>query len=247
MIAHRKGKKLICKPYGVPVGILDNECQPRRRDDCHGPEGGSGILILLSNICTSSVYKSTTEKFCTNAQQSHQIKGGGPQAPRSALPIGADPIANPLRVTPVNIDKDWLHAVLAVSYAKELDQILSSGDRENEIDLNEEVYQEDMSISINITPSEELDNFTVLASGDYEEVNLLIEDEKDDMQGDEDEEDDMEGDKDEDEDEVEDEDKETFGAFAEQVDNETSTHDSRRSTFIDLGASVDDTSSRSKV
>ncbi|GMI86935.1 CLP-similar protein 3 [Hibiscus trionum] len=52
--------------------------------------------------------------------------GGGPQAPRSALPIGADPVANPLRVTPVNIDRDLLHMVLSVSYAKEPDQILSS-------------------------------------------------------------------------------------------------------------------------
>ncbi|GLU11155.1 hypothetical protein SLE2022_279190 [Rubroshorea leprosula] len=52
--------------------------------------------------------------------------GGGPQAPRSALPIGADPVANPLRVTPVNIDRDLLHTILAVSYAKEPDQILSS-------------------------------------------------------------------------------------------------------------------------
>ncbi|EOY21594.1 Uncharacterized protein TCM_013479 [Theobroma cacao] len=38
----RKGKKLICKPCGVPVGIPDNECQSGRRGDCHGPEGGSG-------------------------------------------------------------------------------------------------------------------------------------------------------------------------------------------------------------
>ncbi|EOY03313.1 Gag protease polyprotein [Theobroma cacao] len=38
----RKGKKLICKPCGVPVGIPDNECQSERRGDCHGPEGGSG-------------------------------------------------------------------------------------------------------------------------------------------------------------------------------------------------------------
>ncbi|KDP45471.1 hypothetical protein JCGZ_09720 [Jatropha curcas] len=52
--------------------------------------------------------------------------GGGPQAPRSALPIGADPVANPLRVTAVNIDRDLLHVVLAVSYAKEPDQIVSS-------------------------------------------------------------------------------------------------------------------------
>lgn len=52
--------------------------------------------------------------------------GGGPQAPKSALPIGADPVANPLRVAPVNIDRDLLHVVLAVSYAQEPDQIVSS-------------------------------------------------------------------------------------------------------------------------
>lgn len=51
--------------------------------------------------------------------------GGGPQAPRSALPIGADPVANPLRVAPVNFDRDLLHVVLAVSYAQEPDQIVS--------------------------------------------------------------------------------------------------------------------------
>ncbi|XP_017970481.1 PREDICTED: prothymosin alpha-B-like [Theobroma cacao] len=62
------------------------------------------------------------------------------------------------------------------------------------------------------TPSEELDNFTILASGNYEEVNFLIEEEEDDMQRDEDEEGDMEGheNEDEDEDELEDEDKKTF-------------------------------------
>lgn len=51
--------------------------------------------------------------------------GGGPQAPRSALPIGADPVANPLRIAPVNIDRDLLHTILAVSYAKESEQIIS--------------------------------------------------------------------------------------------------------------------------
>ncbi|EOY02985.1 Transposase tnp2 [Theobroma cacao] len=125
-----------------------------------------------------------------------------------------------------------------------------------------------------------LDNFTVLASDDYEEVNLLIEDEEDDMQRDEDEEDDMEGDdnEDKDEDELEDDDCETFSddsdnneehefvysertmvkekhskprprstnASGKQVENETFTHDSRRSLSIDLGASVDDASSKSR-
>ncbi|GAB2294325.1 Protein CLP1 [Dionaea muscipula] len=52
--------------------------------------------------------------------------GGGPQAPRSALPIGAEPAADPTRVVPVNISQDLLHLVLAVSFAKEPDQIISS-------------------------------------------------------------------------------------------------------------------------
>ncbi|EOY03404.1 Uncharacterized protein TCM_018424 [Theobroma cacao] len=84
--------------------------------------------------------------------------------------------------------------------------IHSGGDKENEIDFNEEVYQEAVSTSITGTPLEELGDFIVLASGDYEEVNLLITDEEDDMQRDEDEEDDMEGDENEDKDEDEDDD-----------------------------------------
>ncbi|KAL5140367.1 Protein CLP1 [Glycine soja] len=52
--------------------------------------------------------------------------GGGPQAPRSALPIGAEPAADPTRVVPVNINRDLLHLVLAVSFAKEPDEIISS-------------------------------------------------------------------------------------------------------------------------
>ncbi|KAM1015294.1 hypothetical protein ACFX2A_046108 [Malus domestica] len=54
--------------------------------------------------------------------------GGGPQAPRSALPIGAEPAADPTRLAPVNINRDLLHTVLAVSFAKEPDQIISSND-----------------------------------------------------------------------------------------------------------------------
>lgn len=51
--------------------------------------------------------------------------GGGPQAPRSALPIGAEPTADPTRLVPVNINHDLLHLVLAVSFAKEADEIIS--------------------------------------------------------------------------------------------------------------------------
>ncbi|KAJ6793941.1 protein CLP1-like protein [Iris pallida] len=52
--------------------------------------------------------------------------GGGPQAPRSALPIGAEPLADPTRLVSVNVNRDLLHSVLAVSYAKEPEQIISS-------------------------------------------------------------------------------------------------------------------------
>jgi polyribonucleotide 5'-hydroxyl-kinase len=51
--------------------------------------------------------------------------GGGPQAPRSALPIGAEPAADPTRLVPVSITQDLLHGVLAVSFAKEPDEIIS--------------------------------------------------------------------------------------------------------------------------
>ncbi|XXG82475.1 hypothetical protein AAC387_Pa10g0413 [Persea americana] len=48
------------------------------------------------------------------------------RAPRSALPIGAEPAADPTRLVPVNINRDLLHLVLAVSYAKETEEIISS-------------------------------------------------------------------------------------------------------------------------
>ncbi|KAL0297206.1 UNVERIFIED_CONTAM: protein CLP1 [Sesamum radiatum] len=52
--------------------------------------------------------------------------GGGPQAPRSALPAGAEPAADPTRLIPVSVNQDLLHLVLAVSFAKEPDEIISS-------------------------------------------------------------------------------------------------------------------------
>ncbi|KAJ4917488.1 Protein CLP1-like protein [Raphanus sativus] len=53
--------------------------------------------------------------------------GAGPQAPRSALPIGFDPVSDKLKVTPVNIDdRDLMRSILAVSYAQELYQSVSS-------------------------------------------------------------------------------------------------------------------------
>ncbi|KAK8930684.1 hypothetical protein KSP39_PZI016240 [Platanthera zijinensis] len=52
--------------------------------------------------------------------------GDGPQAPPSALPIGAEPASDPTRVVVVNIMPDLIHAILAISFAKEPDQIMSS-------------------------------------------------------------------------------------------------------------------------
>lgn len=51
--------------------------------------------------------------------------GGGPQAPRSALPVGAEPVSDRLRVAPVIVNQDLHHLVLAVSFAKEPDEIIS--------------------------------------------------------------------------------------------------------------------------
>lgn len=51
--------------------------------------------------------------------------GGGPQAPRSALPIGAEPAADPRRLVPVNMNPDLPRTVLAVSFAKEPEEIIS--------------------------------------------------------------------------------------------------------------------------
>ncbi|XP_017970474.1 PREDICTED: uncharacterized protein LOC18609682 [Theobroma cacao] len=95
------------------------------------------------------------------------------------------------------------------------------------------VYQEDVSNSITSTQSEEVD-LTELVSGDYEEVNLSIEDEEDDIDKDEDEEYDMEGEDnendDEDEDEYdyeeEDEDKDEDEDHVEHDDCETYNDDS---------------------
>ena len=47
--------------------------------------------------------------------------GGGPRAPDSALPIGAKPIADPVRVTPVEITKELTHSILAVIHATDAD------------------------------------------------------------------------------------------------------------------------------
>ncbi|KAL7216508.1 hypothetical protein ACSBR1_028450 [Camellia fascicularis] len=41
------------------------------------------------------------------------------------VPIGAEPAADPTRLVPVNINRDLLHLVLAVSFAKEPEQIIS--------------------------------------------------------------------------------------------------------------------------
>ncbi|EOY13556.1 Uncharacterized protein TCM_032154 [Theobroma cacao] len=104
-------------------------------------------------------------------------------------------------------------------------QIPISGDREIESDLNEGVYQEDLSNSITSTQLEEVD-LTELVSGDYEKVNLSIEDEEDDIDKDEDEEDDMEGEdnEDDDEDEYEDEDDDE-DEYEDEDDNEDEYED----------------------
>jgi polyribonucleotide 5'-hydroxyl-kinase len=52
--------------------------------------------------------------------------GGGPRAPTSALPIGAERTVNPTRVVEVTPGPDLVHCVLGVSHAKTADVILES-------------------------------------------------------------------------------------------------------------------------
>ncbi|XP_039121361.1 protein CLP1 homolog isoform X2 [Dioscorea cayenensis subsp. rotundata] len=52
--------------------------------------------------------------------------GSGPRAPHVTLPLGAEPAADPARVVPVKINLDLIHLVLAVSYAKEPEQLVFS-------------------------------------------------------------------------------------------------------------------------
>jgi len=50
--------------------------------------------------------------------------GGGPQAPMSALPIGAQPTTNPIRIVEVPPSQDILHSLLGVCHAKTKESIL---------------------------------------------------------------------------------------------------------------------------
>ena len=52
--------------------------------------------------------------------------GGGPRAPASALPLGAEPAAHPLRCAPVQPSLELLHAVLAVSHAASPGELLTA-------------------------------------------------------------------------------------------------------------------------
>lgn len=52
--------------------------------------------------------------------------GGGPQAPTSALPIGAESTQDPVRLVEIHPTSDLVHSVLAVSHAKTPEQVLES-------------------------------------------------------------------------------------------------------------------------
>jgi len=52
--------------------------------------------------------------------------GGGPQAPQSALPIGAESSQDPVRLVETYPSSDLVHSVLAVAHAKSPETILES-------------------------------------------------------------------------------------------------------------------------
>lgn len=50
--------------------------------------------------------------------------GGGPQAPLSALPIGAESTHDPNRLVLINPTQDLVHSIVAVSCGDDLQQLL---------------------------------------------------------------------------------------------------------------------------
>jgi hypothetical protein len=94
------------------------------------------LLVCLGSVhCINHVVCSELIKLSNNAlfrEYFYGIANGlAPhsnivnQAPCSALPTGAEPVADPTRLVVVNISTDMVHTVLAVSYAKEPDEIIS--------------------------------------------------------------------------------------------------------------------------
>ena len=50
----------------------------------------------------------------------------GPQAPSSALPIGAERTVNPTRLLKVAVSPEILHSVLGVSHSKTQEEVLET-------------------------------------------------------------------------------------------------------------------------
>eukprot|EP01083_Nonionella_stella_P055972 147589_1 len=52
--------------------------------------------------------------------------GAGPKAPSTALPIGQEPVVNPLKCVDQKLNKELAHCILAVSYATSREEVLHS-------------------------------------------------------------------------------------------------------------------------
>ncbi|KAK3249992.1 hypothetical protein CYMTET_40604 [Cymbomonas tetramitiformis] len=76
----------------------------------YGVDGKLNITTWVKKFSEVSVYKI----------------GCGPRAPSSALPLGAKPTANPLRVAPVEWTRELQNSVLAITYAISPDDLLTS-------------------------------------------------------------------------------------------------------------------------
>lgn len=85
----------------------------RTRDYFYGPQAGPS---LAPHACSARF-----DDF-----RVFRLGGAGPRAPASALPLGAAPAADPLRVTPVPCGPDLLHALLAVSHAETPAELLTA-------------------------------------------------------------------------------------------------------------------------
>ncbi|KAF9623796.1 hypothetical protein IFM89_005381 [Coptis chinensis] len=114
-------------------GVVSRNAKARQKARSYRIRNPLKLEYLLANVCELNEYfygltndLSPHSNIVSFSDLFVYRIGGGPQAPRSALPIGAEPAADPMRLVPVNINRDLLHLVLAVSFAKEPDQIISS-------------------------------------------------------------------------------------------------------------------------
>lgn len=92
-----------------------------------GITGRDGLPVVCSQVYfEGDAVRLSPHKVTLNwdAVKVYRV-GGGPQAPRSALPIGEEPSTDPLRPALVPLSRELVHNVLAVSWAQDEKDLLT--------------------------------------------------------------------------------------------------------------------------